>query len=519
MSAFIVHMAQRPAARQRGVVTLAIGIILLLLITLITLYGGRTTILEQRISANDYRQKEASGTAQAGLNYGIEFAKAHQGLMRVDTAGGWFDGTLDIANDNFEWTSTTTDLGDCSAPADDTQQALCDSGLTGEVRFFGTAFDPNDLSTYDVPVDWPASGSGTFDDCPGADCRVALDLVLCEFDVAGDPCEDGQGDTAQYAVLALARGVSEDGTAQSSVRMMIAPFDVLPGNAIPPLMAAANISINGTLDVVVNPDGAGPGTGIPISAWADGDLVMSGNASFCYPDEYFNESGKDILSLPVCDADLGNQPCRSSVSTANGFCEMPVCNDCDCPTSGDSALTKSTASNYLEGIDVVDADGNSGPTPDSTNFPADVFNHIFGVPHENYALIKDTIVPEPDCSNIGPGSSGLHWIEGDCSLSGVAGSPDGPLVIVTEGDFQMQGGGTYFGLVFAFSDPANGIPGGTVNLRGGPEFYGSVVSDHQINISNGNFDLIFSQCMLDRIRNDDLFRRLGPIPGSWADHL
>ena len=82
----------------------------------------------------------------------------------------------------------------------------------------------------------------------------------------------------------------------------------------------------------------------------------------------------------------------------------------------------------------------------------------------------------------------------------------------------MEGGGTYFGLVFAFSDPP-AIPGGTVRLRGGPEFYGTVISDHQINMSNGNFDLIFSECMLQRIRDDDTFRRLGPVPGSWADHI
>lgn len=516
-----------PVRRDRGVVTLAIGIILLLLITLVTLYGTRVTIMEQRISANDYRSREASSTAQAGLNYGIEFVKAHERVIRSTAADGWLD------PDNPVWSDAAPI--DCSGPPapGSKERIVCDSGFSGQVRFYGA----QDVD-YDVPLNWPVSASKTLSDCsdtPEADdpsCRVAVELALCEF--AGPPpidCVDSGGVTAGYAVLVLARGISADGTAQASVRQILTPFELLPGSALPPLMAASTVEISGTLDVVVNPDGAGPGSGIPISGWANDDLQLGGNASFCYPDEYFQGNQIDITALDACIPDFSNQPCVASVDTPGGTCPMPLCADCDCPTSGDEALTKSEGSVYREGIDVVDKDGNLGPTPDAVNFPGDVFEYVFGIPQADYELLKEAANEVGDCTGIDKNSSGFYWVtqdlgSGDCTLSSGGGSPDGPLVLVVEGDFHMQGGGgndplesSFFGLVFAFSYPPDGIDGGTVNLRGGPEFYGVIVSDHAISISNGNFDMIYSPCMLDRIRSDDQFRRLGPVPGSWADHI
>lgn len=513
--------------RQRGVATLAIGVILLVLITLVSLYGMRVTILEQRVSANDYRSKEAYGAAQAGLSYGIEFAKSYEGQLRSNAANGWLDGTRDLTTTpttpNLEWSAPV----DCKNPADSREQRVCDavedSGLRGSVRLFDAGFDVADESTYGVPI-WPGSGSGAFSDCPGGSCRAHVELILCEFDSVGDDCTAPAASTptrpAQYAILVLGRGESADGAAQASVRQMLAPFDEFPGNTLPPLMAASNVDISGTLNIVVNPDGAGDGTGIPISGWSNDDLVMSGTASFCYQDEYFQSTGADLTALPECDASLSNQPCSANVSTGGGLCPMPVCDNCSCPTSAGGALTRNDGSNYVEGIDVLDHDGNDGPTPDTQSFPPDVFRYIFGVDHDDYPLIKNasSTTRLTDCSSIDSSSSGLYWVSGSCSINSVAGSPDHPVIIVTEGDFSMAGGGTFFGIAFAFSpDPSSASS--RVTLNGGPEFYGTIVSDHNVTFGNGNFDLIYSKCLFDRIATDDTFKRLGPVPGSWADHI
>jgi|GEM_PF-1289912 len=521
---------------QRGIATLAIGIILLILITLVSLYGMRVTILEQRVSANDYRSHEAYGAAQAGLSYGMELAKGNEGLLRSTSTNGW------LASANAGWTTSGgsggngTVLLDCSqsnldAWPNSITAAACNSGFKdgSRIRTYalpdsgGNKTPPGDHDPPNfVSAGWPASGSGSFADCPGADCRVSVALVLCEFGKVGDPCEDAGGLSSQYAVLVLARGESADGTAQASVRQMLAPYDVFPGSALPPLMAASNVEISGTLDVVVNPDGAGDGTGVPISGWSNDDLVMSGTASFCYPDEYFQGSGADLTSMPACDADLGNQPCSVVVNGGSGSsCEIPVCANCGCPTSAGGALTRNDGSNYVEGIDVVDIDNNNGPTPDSvSSFPSDVFNYIFGIAHDDYELIKNDPATqlESDCGGINAESSGLYWITGDCTINGNGGSPSEPLIIVTEGDFAMAGNATYFGLAFAFS-PQPASANSSVTMNGGAEFYGTFVSDHQVDFGGGNFDLIYSKCLFDHLASDDKFKRLGPVPGSWADHI
>jgi len=540
----MLKQAHLQISSQRGVATLAIGIILLILITLVSLYGMRVTVLEQRVSANDYRSKEAYGAAQAGLNYGIEFAKSYEGLLRSTVALGWLDGTRDLATTpatpNLEWSAPV----DCNNPADQREQRVCDavenSGLGGSVRLFDSGFDVADESTFGVPI-WPDSGSGAFADCPGGSCRAHVELVLCEFDRVGNPpsvppppvpCASPGSTSAtrpeDFAVLVLARGESADGTAEASVRQLLTPFDLFQGNTLPPLMAASNVNISGTMDVVVNPDGVaggiddgtGRGKGEPLSGWSGNDLVLSGNASFCYPDEYYQSSGADLTALPVCADDLSNQPCVANVNTSHGSCPLPVCSDCDCPTSGDEALTKPMGSIYDEGIDVLDRDGNAGKTYDDTSFPSDVFKYIFGVPSADYQVIKDQAQVVTDCSTINASTGGFYWVTGNCQINGDAGSPAHPLIIVTEGNLRMEAGGQFFGLAFAFSNSASGISGGdTVSLQGGPEIFGIIVSDHQVDFGGGNYDLIYSKCLFDLLSSDDSLKRLEPVPGSWADHL
>ena len=51
---------------QRGVATLAISLIILFLVTIVTLYTANTSVLEQKVSANQYRSDQAFSAANAG---------------------------------------------------------------------------------------------------------------------------------------------------------------------------------------------------------------------------------------------------------------------------------------------------------------------------------------------------------------------------------------------------------------------------------------------------------------------
>jgi len=66
----ISNMAKLPA-QQRGAVTLMMSIIVLIAVTLLSIYSAKTAVLEQRISTNEYRALEVDQAANAGLEYGL----------------------------------------------------------------------------------------------------------------------------------------------------------------------------------------------------------------------------------------------------------------------------------------------------------------------------------------------------------------------------------------------------------------------------------------------------------------
>jgi hypothetical protein len=64
-------MSSRKIQRQRGALTLMLGLLLLVGSTILTLGSVRLGIMEQRIANNELRAKEAQQAAQAGLDYAL----------------------------------------------------------------------------------------------------------------------------------------------------------------------------------------------------------------------------------------------------------------------------------------------------------------------------------------------------------------------------------------------------------------------------------------------------------------
>ena len=59
--------------RQDGAATILLALVLLIAITLVSLFGARTAVMEQKISSNEYRAKQAFEAADAGLEYGVSY--------------------------------------------------------------------------------------------------------------------------------------------------------------------------------------------------------------------------------------------------------------------------------------------------------------------------------------------------------------------------------------------------------------------------------------------------------------
>lgn len=74
-------IAMRPKfyfkSSERGYVVLAVCIVLLMVITLIALFTGQTLSTEAKIQGNTYRAFQAFNAAQAGLEYGINYAQTN----------------------------------------------------------------------------------------------------------------------------------------------------------------------------------------------------------------------------------------------------------------------------------------------------------------------------------------------------------------------------------------------------------------------------------------------------------
>jgi hypothetical protein len=81
---------------QRGFATLLTSLIILVGITLITLFTARTTLMEQRMSANHYRSSQAYAAAYAAYSYGFSYFDGEEANPNAIATA-----PLDHDDDNF----------------------------------------------------------------------------------------------------------------------------------------------------------------------------------------------------------------------------------------------------------------------------------------------------------------------------------------------------------------------------------------------------------------------------------
>lgn len=99
----MTHIAtHKTFPRQHGVATLIIVLILLFSITGITLYAAQSGIMEQKVSANDYRAKQLQEAADAGLEYAVGWLKSYQPSWGSAVSGYEYDtGSISTTVGNY----------------------------------------------------------------------------------------------------------------------------------------------------------------------------------------------------------------------------------------------------------------------------------------------------------------------------------------------------------------------------------------------------------------------------------
>lgn len=108
----VLHMNQfyrvrgySPPFKQKGAVTLLTSVVILMLATILVIAVSRTTIMEQRISSNEIRARQAFEAAEAGLNFGIAYVtQTMQGGVTVPSGT---DKNKDLTIDTIALTTIT----------------------------------------------------------------------------------------------------------------------------------------------------------------------------------------------------------------------------------------------------------------------------------------------------------------------------------------------------------------------------------------------------------------------------
>lgn len=472
-------------ARQRGVSTLVVAIILLIAATFLTFFAAKIGMQEQRMSGNDYRHKEAFSLAEAGLDR----AKAFLAANRQDFATwGWAacagtettppcgDGTTNKFNTTWSWINVYSQSNG--------------NALTG--------------------LAWPQSTQ----DGP---------FILTQ----ATPGVISPSTSFQPVVLA-AQARSADGTGRAVVRQSMTRYLIAEPGPVPPIMAST-VPLSGNFTVVGNPNhdldptavnlancDSLNGSGQMLSIWSPAPLASSGTWQTCGAGSY-----RDGPS-PTANRCIG----PTIVDPATG--STPTWNQCICQVN---AAEKSPYSGNGTGIndDVVDND--------AANFPADMFAYAFG---RTKAAVKASAAASgnllPNCDSLNASSTGLFWVTGDCDLSNndVIGSRAAPAIVVFEGDAHFQGTSHFWGLMVG-ADMERTCSGGSgapyyvngtcsspspnqADIQGSFNLHGAMIVEGEID-GTGTYNAIYDPCVFAAMGEGTSFDQYGPVAGSWNDDL
>lgn len=274
--------------------------------------------------------------------------------------------------------------------------------------------------------------------------------------------------TRQSTVLQLvtltAQGSSPDSLSNVDQQQQVIQYSVLANPPDVPLIVAGGLGVSGNFEVVANPNGGGEG--VPLSIWTDKPVNMqSGSGTTCGLQE-FSE---------------GN--CSTSPYSEKGF----------------------------KDLDILD---------DDVNFPPDMMEYLFNIPEAEWPTLRaDADLRLTGCSSLGPSSTGLLWVDGNCTINSntIIGSPDDPVVLViADGNLKMNGGAQINGMVFPFRKPTT-VADFDIDMVGSARVNGVVASNHPVGNSGGTYNSVYDAEVLQGLRLSDAFQRVAIVPGSWRD--
>jgi len=475
--------------------TLFTVIMLLLLLLAFVIYASRTSIVEQRISANEVRYKQAFNAAESGLELAREFFTVNQILISsevddllTDGTGGWLSAT------EGRWLKCSEHTADFDSATNPEELAHPCRGDPATDRRAGSYFyywdDPDDAN--DDPLEIKLEAAQYLPDSERVSVRALLCLLVVDFGnttpVSGCDSTGAFAGGIHYMVTVLARGESDCSgdtcLGEALISAQLANSTLFGGDPPDvPLTTATTFPPTGDAEVAANPNAAG--LGVPLSVWAnDNDacpafpaLVGSGSWATCELEEWYGQN--------FTPPDLR-------------------CPTASCSCSKRESISYTQTGELQIGIDMwVDE-----------NFPCDLVDFFFGVPKSRYQQMRSNAKLLSNCDSLGPDSYGIYWISGpECTIQNtVIGSPLAPVVLLSAADTTwLNGNAELFGVLFVSNVeiPLAILKGAGVNI-----FYGAVIVDAEVGNFAGTFQVVYNEAILGRVAGYGGLKRM---PGSWTD--
>jgi len=416
--------------KQRGAATLAITLIVLLLITMITLFTARSLVTEQRVSANQYRAEQAESAASAGLDLGTALLN----IQRVSVDRNADGDTTDDPGDKLLLEYGPTD----HLLTNNSRSRNCPAGAM-DLNGDGDTADPGE-----APVD--LNGDGDTAD-PGESPLRVVGVTSCDalnsmsppftagqatgfitdpnsgqrlpttvaFDCRGsDPNKAGIPPELRCTTLPLgiwAFGWSDDGTARHRMTVTVSKTDAISSQPNPiGLTSFSSVDQGGNLKIAnfYNDD----------TIWSGRSVTADGT-----PETYIRKPG-----------DTTRADCSLTGSDWTNFLAA-------------HAMLASKDAKVGLSADVIENDPNLlALTEDKFwslyfNAGRDAIRQRAEDLGQNYTSCPS----ESDLNN----RTGIIWIPGGCTFSGtfVVGSFLSPAIFVADGDITLHGG-TFNGLTY-----------------------------------------------------------------------
>lgn len=302
-------------SHQSGAVTLFVSIVLLIAVTLAVIFAAKVNLQEQRISANDYRAKQAFNNAEMGLERGWSFLAENASNVTRTSAGGW----AEAGGAEQRWFT-------CNSS--DERTTLCQ-------QFLNPAAD---LSQWLVYID--------------AVTELAPTPMTVHYLTEADT---GVVPEALPEIKLYAEGSSDDGTAQSQVQISLtsaSPFAGDPPDV--PVVAGGNIELSGSLDIqprVYEAELGDAMSGMSAKALAGGEISIGGSLED-NPNEY--PDGETELQGNIWDSLFNIEQNELKSEIENGNITGEILQDCSTLSANSSGIK------WIEGDCDINSNGTIG---------------------------------------------------------------------------------------------------------------------------------------------------------------